>query len=116
VAITANHLEQVLLILLDNAVKYSTTSRKIVTRGFVADLSVCIAVQNSGIGIPEQDLPYIFDRFYRVDKARNRKHGGSGLGLSIAKHLVQNYGGSISVQSEESVGTTFTIRLPIRYS
>ncbi|MBP2659929.1 MAG: two-component sensor histidine kinase [Firmicutes bacterium] len=116
VVITANHLEQILLILLDNAVKYSTTVKKVVIRGYVAEPYVCIAVQNFGIGIPKQELPYIFDRFYRVDKARNRKTGGSGLGLSIARHLIQNYGGSIIVQSEVGGETIFTIKLPIQYS
>jgi two-component system sensor histidine kinase ArlS len=115
VVITANHLEQILLILLDNAVKYSTTMKKIVIRGYVTEPYVCIAVQNFGVGIPKQELPYIFDRFYRVDKARNRKTGGSGLGLSIARHLIQNYGGSITVQSEVGVETIFTIKLPIQY-
>ena len=65
------------------------------------------------MGIPEDELPHIFDRFYRVDKVRSRKQGGSGLGLAIAKRLVQKYQGIIRVQSEIGVGTTCIIRLPI---
>ncbi|WP_425057921.1 Sensor histidine kinase RcsC [Sporomusa carbonis] len=112
IAITANHLEQILLILLDNAVKYSTTDKRIEILGYLEGQYTYIAIKDYGSGIPESELPNIFDRFYRVDKARSRKQGGSGLGLAIAKRLVQKYQGVIEVQSEVGVGTTFSIKLP----
>ena len=113
ITITANHFEQILLILLDNAVKYSTTIKRINILAYRNKQYACIAIKDYGMGIADSDLPHIFDRFYRVDKARNRKQGGSGLGLAIAKRLIQKYQGMIEVQSEVGVGTTMIIRLPI---
>jgi signal transduction histidine kinase len=72
-----------------------------------------LTVEDTGIGIPVEDLPYIFDRFYRVDKARTRSQGGSGLGLSIAKWVVEAHGGSIEVESVVGKGSTFRVFLPI---
>jgi two-component system, OmpR family, sensor histidine kinase SenX3 len=71
-----------------------------------------IAVTDQGIGIPEEDLERVFERFYRIDPARSRHTGGSGLGLSIVKHVVQNHGGDVRVWSQPHSGSTFTIRLP----
>lgn len=113
IAVSGQHLEQMLLIVLDNAVKYSTSGRKRISiSGTVQSGQACIAITDSGIGIPEKDLPYVLDRFYRVDKARCREQGGHGLGLAIAKQLTEKYGGTISIQSEEHEGTTVSICLP----
>ena len=71
-----------------------------------------LTVEDTGIGIPEEDVPHIFDRFYRVDKARSRASGGSGLGLSIVHGAVEAHGGTISVERRETVGTRFTVRFP----
>jgi signal transduction histidine kinase len=78
----------------------------------VQPLAVTLSVIDSGIGIPAADLPRIFERFYRVDKARSRSQGGTGLGLAIVKHLVEKHGGHVRVESEAGHGTTFTITLP----
>jgi two-component system, OmpR family, sensor histidine kinase ArlS len=112
IIISANHLEQVFLIVLDNAIKYSGSKKVIVISGIEKDSQVEIMIKDYGYGIPKSELPHIFDRFYRADKARSRAKSGIGLGLSIASRLVANYNGSIDVESLEGVGTTFTIRFP----
>ncbi|WP_409342943.1 ATP-binding protein [Paenibacillus sp. MBLB4367] len=112
VAMAPHHLEQVLLILIDNAVKYSQREKKIGVHGTIADGMVKLDVIDRGIGIPAAELPYVGHRFYRVDKARSRKQGGSGLGLSIAKRIVERYRGALAIASEEGTGTTVTVRLP----
>lgn len=103
-------MKQLLFILLDNALKYSTSSIKLYV-GY-NDGSVFFTVEDYGIGIPKEDIPHIFDRFYRVDKARNRETGGTGLGLSIAKQIVDSHGGNIKVISNEGEGTSFTVTIP----
>ncbi|WP_240417724.1 HAMP domain-containing histidine kinase [Paenibacillus periandrae] len=106
------HLEQTMLILLDNAVNYSLEPRNILLIGTQRGNGVQLQVIDQGIGIPESDLPHVFDRFYRVDKSRNREQGGTGLGLSIAKRIVESYGGEISISSKENQGTTVAIWFP----
>jgi two-component system phosphate regulon sensor histidine kinase PhoR len=98
--------------LIDNAIKYTPDggSVRIVCREEGADLVVEVA--DTGLGIPRDDLPRIFERFYRVDKARSRELGGTGLGLSIVKHLVQSIGGRVDVASRVGTGSEFTVRLP----
>jgi two-component system phosphate regulon sensor histidine kinase PhoR len=105
-------LEQILDNLLDNAVKYTPQGGRVSVRWRREGEQVCLEVADTGIGIPEADLPRIFERFYRVDKARSRELGGTGLGLSIVKHLVQAMRGSVHAASRPGQGTTFTIRLP----
>jgi two-component system phosphate regulon sensor histidine kinase PhoR len=98
--------------LVDNAVKYTPEGGRIAVRWYADDGHVNLEVADSGIGIPETDLPRVFERFYRVDKARSREMGGTGLGLSIVKHLVQALHGSVEAVSTLGKGTTFTVRLP----
>jgi len=103
-------LKQLLVILLDNALKYSNAHVAIqITE---SSREVSFSVLDQGIGVPQEDLPHIFDRFYRVDKARARETGGSGLGLSIAKRIVEAHGGQLAVFSEEGKGSRFTVTLP----
>lgn len=105
-------LEQIVLNLLANAVAYTPEGGSIALRVKQDGAQVQIQVEDTGIGIPEQDIPRIFERFYRVDKARSRDSGGTGLGLAIVKHLVENLHGQIGVESVEGEGTTFTVTLP----
>jgi len=108
-------LGQVFSNLLDNAIKY-TPEKGTITISAVADEKfVEVSVADTGIGIPPQDLPRIFERFYRVDKARSRELGGTGLGLSIVKHLVEGHGGTVSAESQGK-GSRFLVRLPIATS
>ena len=104
-------LEQVLVNLLDNAVKYTPPGGTIDLFAREAGDEVEVAVRDSGQGIPPQDLPRIFERFYRVDAARSRQEGGTGLGLAIVKHIVQLHGGSVRVESVPGKGTTFFFTL-----
>ena len=98
--------------LLDNAIKYTPAKGRVTLRATAADNAVTIEVQDTGIGIAEKDQGRIFERFYRVDKARSRELGGTGLGLSIVKHLAQSFGGSVGVESVLKKGTTFRVTLP----
>jgi two-component system phosphate regulon sensor histidine kinase PhoR len=105
-------LEQVLINLLDNALKY-TESGRITIELKQQNRHLTVLIQDTGIGIPKEDLPRIFERFYVVDKSRSRSMGGTGLGLSIVKHIVQLHGGSIDAESTAGAGTKFNIRLPL---
>jgi two-component system phosphate regulon sensor histidine kinase PhoR len=98
--------------LVANAVQYTPAGGRICIRWRIEEEQVCLEVQDTGIGIPEADLPRIFERFFRVDKARSRELGGTGLGLSIVKHLVQAMHGTIQATSKVGQGSTFTVRLP----
>jgi two-component system sensor histidine kinase SenX3 len=102
--------------LLDNAVKYSEPGEPVEVDATVVDGSVCISVCDHGIGIPARDLERIFERFYRVDRARSRATGGTGLGLSIVRHVAQAHGGDVTVESIEGEGSTFRLRVPLSSS
>lgn len=108
-----NHLEQILVNILDNAVKYSTNRKEIHLSLSVSNDWVNILIQDFGSGIEEEDLAKIFNRFYRVDKARSRQKGGTGLGLPIVKELVEGYGGEVKVTSVIDQGTIFNVKLSI---
>ncbi len=109
-----DRLEQVLVNLIDNAIKFNKDKGYI--KIFAQDYSgnIKIIIEDSGMGIPQRDIPRIFERFYRVDKARSRQLGGTGLGLSIVKHIVELHGGTVGVESAEGLGSKFWFSLPIR--
>lgn len=106
--------KQMLINLLDNAIKYTPQGGKIHLNAFQKYNNIIINVKDTGIGIPKKDIPRLFERFYRVDKARSRKVGGTGLGLAIVKHIVLSLGGKIKVNSDISKGTEFTVIIPIK--
>jgi two-component system sensor histidine kinase SenX3 len=98
--------------LVDNAVKFSPVGGEVEVQIEEVIDGVRIAVRDHGVGIPSRDLDRIFERFYRVDRARSRETGGTGLGLAIVRHVAANHGGEVTVRSQEGVGTTFALRLP----
>lgn len=98
--------------LVENAVKYSRAGGLVQVRTRVDDSAVEVMVADQGVGIPSRDLDRVFERFYRVDKARSRETGGTGLGLSIVRHVATNHGGEVIVSSQEGEGSTFVLRLP----
>lgn len=106
-------LQHILENLIDNALKYTPEGGQIVVRWRIGPTHVRIEVEDTGLGIPEDAKPRIFERFFRVDKARSRELGGTGLGLSIVKHLAQSFGGSVGVQSTFGEGSTFYVELPV---
>ena len=112
VKMSQQHFERLLTILLDNALKYTPADKEILIKAATGEHNVKIEIADQGIGIKNDDLPHIFERFYRADKGRNRQNGGFGLGLSLALDIVQKYKGRIKVQSEFGKGTTFFINLP----
>ncbi len=109
----AGNLERLLLNLLDNAIKYNRPDGKITVRVARCDGEALLEVIDSGIGIPPESIPRIFERFYRVDKGRAREEGGTGLGLAIVKHIAQAHGGQVDVESRIGRGSTFRVRLPL---
>lgn len=110
--IDADLIEQALVNLIDNAIKYSDDDSEITVSTRKVNNEIQMRVQDQGIGIAKKHLPRLFERFYRVDKARSRKMGGTGLGLAIVKHIIQSHGGRVTVQSTHGVGSTFTLHLP----
>ena len=105
-------LEQALVNLVDNAIKYSEPDNKVELEAKQIGKEIVITVRDRGCGIPKEHLSRIFERFYRVDKGRSRKEGGTGLGLSIVKHIVNSHRGRINVESSPGRGSAFSIYLP----
>lgn len=106
--------DELLYNLVDNAIKYNRDGGSVTVFLSADDDQVTIAVEDSGIGIPGENIPRIFERFYRVDKSRSKKTGGTGLGLSIVKHIAEFHGGHVKVESKEGVGTIFIVKLQKR--
>ncbi len=105
--------KQMLINLVDNAIKYSEPGDSVYVGTEVIDDSCVIWVQDTGPGIAKEHIGRLFERFYRVDKARSRARGGTGLGLAIVKHIVLSFGGTITVESEIGKGSKFIIRIPL---
>ena len=105
-------LEQMIFNLVENALRYTPPGERATVRVAARDSEVTVEVADHGSGIPPEHLPHLFERFYRVDKARSREFGGAGLGLSIVKTLVEAHRGHIEVRSEVGQGSTFAVRLP----
>ena len=112
IEIDTDKLTQVIDNILNNAIKYSPDGGKITVSMKTTDDQMILSISDQGLGIPKEDLPKIFDRFYRVDKARSRAQGGTGLGLAIAKEIIKQHNGFIWAKSEYGKGSTFTIVLP----
>lgn len=106
--------KQMLINLVDNAIKYSETGATVLIKEEIKEGSCKIAVKDTGVGIPKEHIPRLFERFYRVDKARSRAKGGTGLGLAIVKHIVISFNGTIEVNSEPGEGSCFIITLPCK--
>ena len=99
--------------LVDNAIKYSGPGEPVEVGAEVEGDRIALIVRDHGIGIPTRDHDRIFERFYRVDRARSRETGGTGLGLAIVRHVAQAHGGDVSVESREGEGSKFTLHVPI---
>lgn len=108
-----NSIVQIVTNLCENAIKYTSAGGTVQLFVKAAENELILQIQDNGIGIAEPEIPHIFERFYRVEKSRNKKRGGSGLGLAITKGLVQELGGSITVKSQLHTGSTFTVRFPL---
>lgn len=105
-----DRLEQMVINIVDNAIKYSDEESRVWISSYLSDGHVVISVKDEGIGIAEENIPRLFERFYRVDKSRSREAGGTGLGLSIVKHIASLFGAEIKVKSEVGKGSEFIIR------
>ena len=110
----ADELQQLVRNLVENAITYTPSGGTVTVRAMTDGSSVRLVVGDTGIGIPAKDLPRIFERFYRVDRARSRETGGTGLGLSIVRHIATAHGGTVEASSELGAGSTFTVTLPAR--
>lgn len=104
--------KQIIINLVDNAIKYTPDNGQVKIIAYNKDDSIHIIIKDNGLGIPKEDIPRLFERFYRVDKTRSRKLGGVGLGLAIVKHIVMSYGGNIEVRSKKGKGSEFIIEIP----
>ncbi len=113
--LTANRdqIEEAVVNLVDNAIKYTSEGGRVVLSAYSDDCAIRIRVSDDGIGIMQEDVPRIFERFYRVDKARSRQTGGTGLGLAIVKHITESHGGTVIVETEFNRGSTFTLEFPV---
>jgi two-component system phosphate regulon sensor histidine kinase PhoR len=105
-------MEQVFINFIDNAIKFNKDKGDIIISCQLFEDKIKIVIEDSGMGIPQRDIPRIFERFYRVDKARSRELGGTGLGLSIVKHIIELHGGSVGIESTEGLGSKFWFILP----
>jgi two-component system phosphate regulon sensor histidine kinase PhoR len=106
-------LEQAIVNLIENAIRYSDENKRVIISLEKINKEALISIQDNGIGIPKDSLPRIFERFYSANKARSRSLGGSGLGLSIVKHIIEAHEGRVTVESEEGQGSTFSVYLPL---
>lgn len=109
----SSRLKQVIVNLVDNAIKYTSNGGRVEVKVFAADGAAVLEVKDNGIGIPKRDLPHVFERFYRVDKARSREFGGAGLGLSIVKSICDAHQGEVQVISDGRQGSCFIVRVPL---
>jgi signal transduction histidine kinase len=107
-------LRQLFINILENAVRYTPADGNISVSLVRKDSSALATISDTGIGIPPEHLPHIFERFYRVDKARSRADGGVGLGMAIAKYIAESHKGNITVESEVGKGTTFNVSIPLK--
>ena len=112
VSVDVERMRQVIINLVHNAIKFTNPGGKIVVSTQVQDSLVILDISDNGVGIAKNDLPHVFERFYKVDRARSG--GGTGMGLAIAKHVIEAHGGNIWVQSEEGKGSTFSLSLPLK--
>ena len=112
----ADSIERLFLILLDNAVKYTPGGGRIDVKLGSDDSFAVAEIRDTGVGISADDMPHIFDRFYRADRSRTRERGGAGLGLAIGQWIAQAHGGEIRVESEPAKGSSFKVRLPLSNS
>ena len=110
---TEDDMYQIILNLAENAIKYNIEGGTVSVCLHCEASNVVLTVDDTGIGIPSQDIPYIFDRFYRVDKARAREAGGSGLGLSIVKSTAEKHGGELQAERKDEGGMRFTVNFPV---